>query len=106
MKRLRFLIPIFALSLVACNEGIMTEMPVDPSSAASVKFSLSADMRNDLAQVKSGAEEISVDDFWVEIFNSSKMRIFCVITPSLPHMVSRQESALTSLSIRRRSLLQ
>lgn len=55
----------------------MTEMPVDPSSAASVKFSLSADMRNDLAQVKSGAEEISVDDFWVEIFNSSKMRIFC-----------------------------
>lgn len=55
----------------------MTEVPVDASDAGRVTFSLSADLRNDVVDVKSSAEEISVDDFWVEIFNSKKTRIFC-----------------------------
>ena len=72
-----FLILVLAVLLAACNEGVITEIPVDGPSASSVTFSLDADMRNDIADVKSDAEGISVDDFWVEIFNSSKMRIFC-----------------------------
>ena len=55
----------------------MTEGPVDASEAGRVTFSLSADLRNDVVDVKSPAEDISVDDFWVEIFNSKKIRVFC-----------------------------
>ena len=77
MRRTGFLIPCLAILLTACNEGVNTGMPVDASTAGKVTFSLSADMRNDVTSVKSSAEDISVDDFWVEIFNSSKMRIFC-----------------------------
>lgn len=77
MRRSGFLIPCFAILLAACNESVMTEVPVDASDAGRVTFSLSADLRNDVVDVKSSAEEISVDDFWVEIFNSKKIRIFC-----------------------------
>lgn len=77
MRRSGFLIPCFAILLAACNESVMTEVPVDASDAGRVTFSLSADLRNDVVDVKSSAEEISVDDFWVEIFNSKKTRIFC-----------------------------
>ena len=77
MRRSGFLIPCFAILLTACNESVMTEGPVDASEAGRVTFSLSADLRNDVVDVKSPAEDISVDDFWVEIFNSKKTRIFC-----------------------------
>lgn len=77
MRRSGFLIPCLAILFTACNEGIMTESPADASQAGKVTFSLSADLRNDVAEVKSSAEDISVDEFWVEIFNSSKTRIFC-----------------------------
>ena len=77
MRRSGFLIPFFAILLAACNESVITDVPVDASEAGKVTFSLSADLRNDVVDVKSSAEEISVDDFWVEIFNSKKTRIFC-----------------------------
>ena len=77
MRRSGFLIPCFAILLTACNESVMTEGPVDASEAGRVTFSLSADLRNDVVDVKSPAEDISVDDFWVEIFNSKKIRVFC-----------------------------
>ena len=77
MRRSGFLIPCLAILLTACNEGVMTHLPEDASEAGRVTFSLSADMRNDIVGVKSSAEDISVDDFWVEIFNSSKTRVFC-----------------------------
>ena len=77
MRRSGFLIPCFAILLAACNESVITDVPVDASEAGKVTFTLSADLRNDVVDVKSSAEEISVDDFWVEIFNSKKIRIFC-----------------------------
>ena len=77
MRRSGFLIPCFAILLAACNESVITDVPVDASEAGKVTFTLSADLRNDVVDVKSSAEEISVDDFWVEIFNSKKTRIFC-----------------------------
>ena len=77
MRRLGFLFPALAILLTACNEGIITETPVDTSKAASLTFALEADMRNDFVEVKSESDVISVDDFWVEIFNSTNMRIFC-----------------------------
>ena len=77
MRRSGFLIPFFAILLAACNESVITDVPVDASEAGKVTFTLSADLRNDVVDVKSSAEEISVDDFWVEIFNSKKIRIFC-----------------------------
>lgn len=77
MRRSGFLITCFAILSAACNESVITEVPVDASDAGRVTFSLSADLRNDVVDVKSSAEEISVDDFWVEIFNSKKTRIFC-----------------------------
>lgn len=78
MRRLGFLIPCLAILLTACNEEVMTgPSEFDSSETGMVTFNLSADMRNDIVQVKSSTEDISVDEFWVEIFNSSKKRIFC-----------------------------
>ena len=77
MRLSGFLIPCLAILLTACNESVITEPSVDASKAGKVTFALSADLRNDVVGVKSSVEEISVDDFWVEIFNSSKTRIFC-----------------------------
>lgn len=78
MRRSGFLIPCLAILLTACNEGVITgPSESDSSETGMVTFTLSADMRNDLVQVKSSAEDISVDEFWVEIFNSSQKRIFC-----------------------------
>ena len=70
MRRSGFLIPCFAILLAACNESVITDVPVDASEAGKVTFTLSADLRNDVVDVKSSAEQIPADDFWVEIFNS------------------------------------
>lgn len=78
MRRLGFLIPCLAILLTACNEEVMTgPSELDSTQTGMVTFTLSADMRNDVVQVKSSTEEISVDEFWVEIFNASQTRIFC-----------------------------
>lgn len=78
MRRLGFLIPCLAILLTACNEEVMTgPSELDSTQTGMVTFTLSADMRNDVVQVKSSTEEIPVDEFWVEIFNASQTRIFC-----------------------------
>lgn len=78
MRRLGFLIPCLAILLTACNEEVMTgPSELGSQKTGKVTFALSADMRNDVVQVKSSSEDISVDEFWVEIFNASQTRIFC-----------------------------
>lgn len=77
MRRLRFLIPCLALSLTACNEEVLTDGRADgPYETGTVCFNLSADMRNDVVSKASSVEDISLDDFSIEIYTSANKRIY------------------------------
>ncbi len=78
MKILRFIPFCLVLLFAACNKGEMNHPAENGGQTASLRIDLSADLRNETVAVKSGnGEEISVDDFWIEIFNSDRRRIYC-----------------------------
>ncbi len=79
MRRLRFIPACLVFFLASCN-GQLTEMQpgTAPGETGQVRISLSADSANENVSVKSASEEeIPLDDFWVEIFNSGRKRIYC-----------------------------
>ena len=77
MRRLGTIIPCIVFLLTACNEQLDMNF-TDSSQKGYVSFDLTADMRNENINVKSSSvEDISTDDFWVEIFSPSGTRIFC-----------------------------
>ncbi len=82
MKRLRLIPACLALLLTACSEKEMDRPAPDTGQTASLRISLSADFRNEVVGVKAEpVEEISEDDFWIELFylkdNSNPRRIYC-----------------------------
>ncbi len=78
MRRLRFIPACLAFLLSACNEQLIEQPVPGPGETGQVQISLSADVRNEIVGVRSeSGEEIPVDDFWIEIFNSDKRRIYC-----------------------------
>lgn len=77
MRRLGIILPCIVFLFTACNEQLATDF-TDSSQKGYVSFDLSADLRNENVSVKSSsADDISTDDFWVEIFSPSGTRIFC-----------------------------
>ena len=78
MRHLTTITACIALLMTACNDP-MTDQPGNKADeVGSVTITLDADHRNEIQDVRSSSEEmISVDDFWVEIFNSKNVRLFC-----------------------------
>lgn len=79
MRQLRFLPAFLMLLLSACSDRFSDSRPDCPEGGTGdVVITLDADIRNENINVKSASgEEIPVDDFWVEIFNSKSKRLYC-----------------------------
>lgn len=73
MRRLRFIPALLVILLSACNEKLIETYPVEGTQVGEVVISLSSDIRT---VTKADGGTVNVDDFWVEIFNSKKIRLF------------------------------
>lgn len=75
MRRVSILTALIVPLLIACNRQL-----IEPSSEStgSIRISLDASERVDLISVKSDADASVPDkgDFWIEIFNSQKVKFF------------------------------
>ncbi len=78
MRRIRFVPACLVILLSACNKPVVDKPGLGSDLMGQVQICLSADANNEIVDVKSSSvEEVSVDDFWIEIFTSGKKRIYC-----------------------------
>lgn len=74
MRRLRLIPALLVILLSACNEKLIEQSPVDSTQTGEITVSLSSDLRT--SPVKSGGDDVDMDNFWIEIFNSREIRLF------------------------------
>lgn len=79
MRHLSAITACLALLMTACNDPMSDVSGVSESEqTGTVVITLDADHRNEIQDVRSSSTEtVSVDDFWIEIFNSKSVRLFC-----------------------------
>ncbi len=78
MRRIGFIQACLVILLSACTKTGMDKPGSGSAATGQVQICLSADANNEVVGVRSSSvEEVSVDDFWIEIFTSSKTRIYC-----------------------------
>lgn len=77
MRRTRFIPALLVLLLSSCNKQMFDDNS-SGGKTGEVNISLSADERVDIVSVRSGSETSvpAAGDFWIEIFNSKKTRVF------------------------------
>lgn len=74
MRRLRFIPACLAIFLCSCSESVLTNGG-DKSEMGEVSLELTSDGRHNIVVTKA-EEEVKVDSFWVEIFNSKEVRLY------------------------------